>query len=98
MSNLNYFIDNMNEQVISKHDLEEFNNGSPDNKVQQIWQNIVTLFPEELQVEANEKRFTLKRIDESMGLINFIIEVNNPSEKLQKELVKHNLFIICIND
>lgn len=87
-----------NEQVISKYDLEKFNKGEANTKIHQIWQNVISEFPEKLKKEAETKGFTLKKIDELMGLTNFSIEPNEPSEALKKELLFHNLFIICVND
>lgn len=87
------------EQVISKYDLEKFNNGEPNTRVHEIWNNIVSTMPENLKLEAQTKGFTLKKMEEEyMGLVDYEILVNNPSEELNNELLKHHLFIICITD
>ncbi len=89
---------NTDEQVITKHDLEKFKNNESGNKINRIWNELISLLPLNLEEEAKEKGFILQKLDEMMGLTNFYIEVNNPSKGLQKELNKLNLFIICIND
>lgn len=91
-------MENIVEQVVSRDELERYNKGENNTEVQRIWEKMINSFSRTSREEAMKKGFTLKKIDELMGLTNFIIEVENPSEELQGELNKQNLFIICIND
>jgi len=86
------------EKIITKYDLQLFKEGIKDTRIHQIWNKIVSTFPIDLKEEASQKDFKLKELNTSIDLTNFIIQVDNPSFELEKELFRHNLFIICIND